>query len=354
MMKRLGISRETVQSMNDALQSRPAAVNGTYALPPHNIQPVLPASNQAVIRSGHETRLYQDICEAITDPGGYRLAWIGFAEDDLEKSVRIVARSGPSTEYVNALEITWGADVLGQGPAGTCIRSGKVRIVNDLEQDPRFLPWRKRAAQYRCRSSVALPLRCCGKIIGVLSVYAAESHAFQPEEMSVFQEFADGLLSTTVQDIDMRDCARMMSGRLAAIRERGKASLESVQVRENAFKIPVELHCGAIDCGHTLPRLDATLEISEPRMAKTETRAPMAEMERAEVESANGANSRFLASMSDEIRISMDSITGMTNLLLKTPLEPGQRDLADTLCHSVQELLAMVNEIVNFSKIETT
>src|SRR3974390_1885164 len=51
---------------------------------------VLLASNQAMMRAGDESCLYQDICTAIIDSGGYLLAWIGLAESDARKSVRKV------------------------------------------------------------------------------------------------------------------------------------------------------------------------------------------------------------------------------------------------------------------------
>ena len=195
MMKRLSISPERVESINGHQLSSAATVNGTYALASHNTHSALSADNQAVVHSRHETHLYQEICDAITDGSSYLLAWIGFAENDTRKSVRIVGRSGRSGEYVNALEVTWGENPLGKGPAGTSIRSGNVAIFNDLANDPRFLPWRKRAGQYGCSSSAALPLRFGGKQVGILSIYAAEPDFFRPRDINVLQESVDEFLN---------------------------------------------------------------------------------------------------------------------------------------------------------------
>jgi PAS domain S-box-containing protein len=151
--------------------------------------------NQTLLRTEDEQALLNDICRIVCDEAGYRMAWVGYAEDDEAKTVRPVAWAGHDSGYIENVKLSWADDTeRGRGPAGKAIRSGEIICVQDFITDPQMSPWRESALQRGYRSGIALPLKDeNANVFGVLLIYSTEINSFTPDEIRLLEELAGDL-----------------------------------------------------------------------------------------------------------------------------------------------------------------
>lgn len=151
--------------------------------------------NQTLLRTVDEHSLLNEICRIICDEAGYRLAWVGYAEQDEAKTVRPVAWAGSDNGYIENAKLTWADSTeRGLGPTGKAVRSGEITYVQDFMTDPQMAPWRESAIQHGLRSSIVLPLKDeTTKVFGVLQIYSTQSTAFTQDEIRLLEELASDL-----------------------------------------------------------------------------------------------------------------------------------------------------------------
>ncbi len=150
-------------------------------------------TSQSLMRAEDEKQYLDQACRIIMEDGGHALVWIGFAENDKNKSVRVVASAGFEERYLQTLQLTWADTERGRGPTGVAIRTGKPSGCPNMLTDPRFVPWREEALKRGYASSMVLPLLSKGKALGVLTIYAKEPEAFSEEEVTLLSDLADDL-----------------------------------------------------------------------------------------------------------------------------------------------------------------
>ncbi|GAM10506.1 wide host range VirA protein [Geobacter sp. OR-1] len=149
--------------------------------------------NQAMIRATDEFQLMSEVCRTCVEIGGYRVAWVGIAEENDEKSIRPVAQWGDEKGYLNNLKASWGDIDHGRGPTGTAIRTGKSIVVQQIIYDPMWELWREEAINHGFAASLSLPLTANGKAFGALVIFAGNKGAFNNREVSLLEELAEDL-----------------------------------------------------------------------------------------------------------------------------------------------------------------
>jgi len=146
--------------------------------------------NQAIVRCTSEEDLFAQICRDVVNFGGMRMAWIGLVEAASQR-IRPVAAFGDGVAYLDGIQVSASEnDPFGRGPSGTAIRGNEPFWCQDFAHDPHTDPWRERAAPYGWAASASLPLARGGKVIGALTLYAAEVNAFDEDIRQLLVEMA--------------------------------------------------------------------------------------------------------------------------------------------------------------------
>jgi len=152
------------------------------------------ACNEAMFRSQTETELLNAACALIVEIGEYRMTWIGYTQEDAEKSVKPVAMHGVEQGYLQSRQFSWDENnPAGRGPTGTSIRTGKPQINQNFLTNPALGPWREAALQRGYQSSIALPLTGNNGVFGALMIYSPEPDAFSADEVSLLEELSRDL-----------------------------------------------------------------------------------------------------------------------------------------------------------------
>ena len=259
--------------------------------------------NQILLRAEDEWTLLDGFCHSVCEEAGYSLAWVGYAENDVDRSIRPVAWAGYNVGYIKDAKLTWAdGDERGQAPAGIAIRTGEMCYSQDFSTDPKMALWQESAFYRGYRSGIALPLKDeGGKAFGSLNIYSGEPHAFPPDEIRLLEELSNNLAYGITF--------------LRARIERGLAERE-------------------------IRRLNAELE---RRVA----------LRTAELESANKELEAFSYSVAHDLRAPLRHINGYVDLLTsccRDSLPEKGSHYLDTIADSAHRMGLLIDDLLRFSR----
>lgn len=155
---------------------------------------MLSKTNHALTQINDEKRLIIEICRIAVELGGYRMAWVGYAENDEAKTISPQAFYGHTGKsYLETINLSWrDGDVIPQSPAGRVIRTGKTYVSEDLQLDASF-QYKESARQHGYCGVVVLPVKDKQKTIGMLALYSNSVRKYSAGEIELLQELTDNL-----------------------------------------------------------------------------------------------------------------------------------------------------------------
>ncbi len=372
---------------------------------------VLTKCRSVIFHANDEMTMLNELCQVLVHDIGYALVWIGFAEHDTQKTVRPVAQAGYEKDYLEAINISWEDNKLGQGPAGTAIRTGEVCFARNISTDLNFSPWRLQALQHGYSSVIAIPLKLpkCQKI-GVMNAYSKKSDDFDADTVKLFKKLATDIeYAITVQRnhvkrrqaeeslrrfraaldnaadaifiidrqkmkfVDMNKMACDSTGysqeelltmgpqdikpyctklQLVArfdeiISSNRQGIIKTTHHRKDGSEFPVEILMQSLNFDVGYLIVASVRNITERQ--KIENALKQA---KEKADAANHAKSEFLANMSHEIRTPMNAILGFTEILSSKLQEPQYKEYLAAINSSGKSLLSLLNDILDLAKVE--
>ena len=151
------------------------------------------AINQTLIRSANEEQFLNEACRIICETGGYIMTWIGYLQQDREKTVKPAAWYGVEEGYLSLIKITADDGPFSKGPVGKALKAGKTYIVHNLEKEWDNRLWIEAAKKRGYSSIISLPLKQDKKILGSITIYSENANSFDKEETSLLERLADDI-----------------------------------------------------------------------------------------------------------------------------------------------------------------
>ena len=264
--------------------------------------------NIALVRATDEQQLLNELCRLVVHSGGYLMGWVGFAQHDEEKSVLPIAHSGDPYGVLNSLTVSWDDALdIGRGPTGTAIRTATMQISLCCQTDLNLQSWREAAIKHGVHSMIALPILVGSETQGAFTLYSGAPRAFNSEEVKVLEELSGNL-----------------SYGLQALRARRQIEEYQQHLEERVAQRTREI---------------AALNVDLAEKAR-------------DAQAASRAKSVFLSTMSHEIRTPLNAVVGLSGLLADSMLTRNQRDYSDKIRLAAQTLAVLVDDILDFSRIE--
>ncbi len=157
-------------------------------------QQLLGACNEVMVRATSEPDLLEAVCRIAVEIGGYRLGWVGFARDDAQKNIDVVAHAGANDGYLDTIDLSWSdTDPRGLGPSGITIRSGQPVIVQDVHRESISAELSERMLAHGFYGVISLPLHHGERTFGLLYLYAPEVLHISSQEARLLQDLANDL-----------------------------------------------------------------------------------------------------------------------------------------------------------------
>ncbi|MBP9681224.1 MAG: GAF domain-containing protein [Bacteriovorax sp.] len=169
----------------DALLAQLKKTNRMYA--------VISNVNSMILHLKDCDLIFKEACRIAVEEGQFLMSWIGQLDEET-KTLTPVQWAGKVEGYLSAIPPISIEDIpTGRGPTGTAFRTGQSCVAHDFQSEPSLIPWQKEGAKRGYASSIAIPIKVNHRVIGTFTIYSAESHFFNLNEINQLEALTDNI-----------------------------------------------------------------------------------------------------------------------------------------------------------------
>ncbi len=149
---------------------------------------VLSSVAEMIPRVRDPQRLFEELCRAVVEPGGFVMAWVGAADD--EGMVRLLASAGADEGFAEAHRLDEGRPLTTLATIAVALVEGKTDTCPDVFADARLSEFAADAELRGFRACAAMPIGAGRRPQAALVIYSREAGAFDSEEVSLLERLA--------------------------------------------------------------------------------------------------------------------------------------------------------------------
>ena len=201
--------------------------------------------NQIIAHARDEYWLYEEVCSVAIELGGFDFAWIGLT-NSTKRGIDMVASAG-ATEKDHSFFQDY---IYEERGTINSVISGKSNFVIDAVKDVNSRSFLEYASERKFISSICLPIRKSGAIIGTFNLYSTEEHVFNDEETQLLTEITQDI--SYAIDVLEKERARKIAERRLEIEN---AKLKQAQSSANLGTWEVDMETGSVTWSEELLKM---------------------------------------------------------------------------------------------------